>query len=73
MRATLIHYERVRNLGNYENERIGIDIQLEEGEKAEEALRLARLFVNRHMRGVESKNTDLEIISDEMEGVTENG
>ena len=77
MRATLIRYERVHNLGNFENERIGIEIQLEEGEKADEAIRLAKIFVNRQLHAAmpETEASELEIITSEIdeEGQTENG
>lgn len=69
MRATKVLYERVHNLGNYENERIGIEIQLDEGEKADEALRLARVFVNRGLRPVmdETDETELEIMASQLD------
>lgn len=69
MRATKVLYERVHNLGNYENERIGIEIQLDEGEKADEALRLARVFVNRSLRPVmdETDETELEIMASQLD------
>jgi hypothetical protein len=69
VRATTVTYERVHNLGNFENERVGIEIQLDEGEKADEALRLARVFVNRGLRPVldESDDTELEIIASQLD------
>lgn len=69
MRATTVRYERVHNLGNYENEKIAIEIQLEEGEKANDALRLARIFVNRQLSPVmeESDETELQIIASQLE------
>lgn len=65
MRATTITYKRVHNLGNYENEQIGIEIALEDGEKAEEALRLARVFVNRSLSPVmaDDDRTEIEMIA----------
>ena len=76
MRATKITYERVHNLGNYENERVGIEIQIDEGEKADEALRLARIFVNRGLRPVldETDETELEIMASQVDAEgTSNG
>jgi hypothetical protein len=69
VRATTVTYERVHNLGNFENERVGIEIQLDEGEKADEALRLARVFVNRGLRPVldETDDTELEIIASQLD------
>lgn len=46
MKAKTIKYERVINLGNYESERIGIEIELEGGERAAAALDLAKKFVS---------------------------
>jgi hypothetical protein len=69
VRATTVTYERVHNLGNFENERIGIEIQLDEGEKADEALRLARVFVNRGLRPVmdETDETEIEIMASQLD------
>jgi hypothetical protein len=69
MRATKITYERVHNLGNFENERVGIEIELDEGEKADEALRLARIFVNRGLHPVMDENdqTELEIVASQLD------
>jgi hypothetical protein len=69
MRATKILYERVHNLGNYENERVGIEIELDEGEKADEALRLARIFVNRGLNPVMDENdqTELQIVASQLD------
>jgi hypothetical protein len=62
-------YERVHNLGNYENERVGIEIELDEGEKADEALRLARIFVNRGLNPVMDENdqTELQIVASQLD------
>lgn len=66
MRATKVTYERVHNLGNFENERVGIEIELEGDDKAEEALRLARIFVNRGLRGSDGETThNHSIVADE--------
>jgi hypothetical protein len=45
MKATKIYYKKLFNLGNYENEEVGIEIELE-GEKAADVLEKAKLFVN---------------------------
>lgn len=50
MKATKVNYEKTFNLGNYQNEVIGIEIELAEGEKASEAIEKAKRFV-------ESKHT----------------
>lgn len=52
MRATKIYYKRLFNLGNYQNEEIGIEIEIQEGEKAIEVLQKAKLFI----AGLDPKN-----------------
>lgn len=48
IRCKEIFYERTINTGQYENEKIGITLEIEEGVKAVEALQHAREFVNKH-------------------------
>lgn len=45
MKAKKIYYEKCFNLGNYQNEKIGIEIELEEGEKVQDVLKAAKTFV----------------------------
>lgn len=52
MKATKIYYKRLFSLGNYQNEEIGIEIEIEEGEKAKDVLQKAKLFVS----GLDPKN-----------------
>ena len=46
MKATKIYYQKCFNLGNYENEVIGIELEIEQGEKASGVLEKARYFAN---------------------------
>ena len=46
MKATKIYYEKCFNLGNFENEKIGIELITEDGEKASDVLKQAKNFVN---------------------------
>ncbi|MEI8087528.1 MAG: hypothetical protein WCG93_15065 [Paludibacter sp.] len=46
MKATKIIYKRLFNLGNYQNEEIGIELEIEEGETAAQVLAKAKQFVN---------------------------
>lgn len=46
MKAKKIIYEKLFNLGNYQHEKIGIEIEIEEGEKAKDVLEKAKQFVN---------------------------
>lgn len=41
----IVRYERLFNLGNYENEKIGISVPVEDGETADQALARAQAFV----------------------------
>ena len=45
MKATKIYYKKLFSLGNYQNEEIGIEIEIEKGEKAKDVLKKAKLFV----------------------------
>lgn len=46
MKATKIYYEKCFNLGNFENEKIGIELIVEDGELAKDVLAKAKQFVN---------------------------
>lgn len=48
MKATKVSYSRVFGLPNYENEKISIEIEVGEGEKAQDVLDLAKKFCNRN-------------------------
>lgn len=52
MKATKIYYKRLFSLGNYQNEEIGIEIEVQEGEKAIDVLQKAKQFVS----GLDPKN-----------------
>jgi len=47
MRASSVEYSRVKTLPGFCNEKVGIALELEDGEKAEEALAKARAFVGK--------------------------
>ncbi len=49
MKAKTITYSRLVSLGNFENQKIEICIELEEGEKASEAFDAAKKFVNKRV------------------------
>ena len=53
MKAIKIYYEKCFNLGNYENEKIGIEVLIEE-ESAVEALKAAKDFVETQGTGRQS-------------------
>ena len=56
-----IYYEKCINLGNYENEKIGIEILLEDDDTAKDAMNKAREFVFKQSMG---KRRELENIMD---------
>ena len=45
MKATKIYYKRLFNLGNFQNAEIGIELEVEENEKAENVIKKAIEFV----------------------------
>ncbi len=51
MQATKISYEQVKNLGNYQSARYGIEVTLNEGESAAEAMERAKKFVDHYING----------------------
>lgn len=46
MKATKIYYQKCFNLGNYQNEVVGIELEIEAGEKAIDVLEKAKQFVD---------------------------
>jgi hypothetical protein len=65
MKATKIFYKKLIGLGNFENEQIGIELEIGDGETAEQVLEQAKRFVNGKK---ESENQDynqaLRVLSD---------
>ena len=65
MKATKIFYKRLINLGNYEHEEIGIELEVEEGEKALDVLEKAKQFVYKNHpdsdRELRDKQRELEL------------
>ena len=55
MEATKIYYEKCFNLGNYENEKMGVEVELEQGEEAADALCRARGLINGLFRSEKDK------------------
>lgn len=43
-----IYYKKLFNLGEYQNEEIGIELEVEEGDMAADVLERAKQFVNKH-------------------------
>lgn len=59
MKTTSINYSKVFSLGNYENEKIGVEIEIQEGDDIQKVIQTAREFVefNHKLNGL---NTELE-------------
>lgn len=53
MKAHKVIYEKLFNLGNYTHEKIGIEVEIESGEKAEDVLKKAKMFVIKNSVGHE--------------------
>ena len=47
MKATKITYQRCFNLGNYENEVIGVEVEIEEGERFKDVFENAKKCVEK--------------------------
>lgn len=56
MKTSNIHYSKVFSLGNYENEKIGVDIEVQEGDDIQKVIQQARQFVefNHQLNGIQS-------------------
>lgn len=64
MKTTLIHYSKVFSLGNFQNEKIGVDIEIQEGDDVQKAIQEARAFVefNHKLNGLNSELEQQEYI-----------
>lgn len=62
MKAITIHYEKCFALGNYEHEKIGIELEVEQGERAEAVLKAAKRFVHETFEKI--KQSREKLISD---------
>jgi len=58
MKTKTVSYSKVFSLGNYENEKIGVEIEIQEGDDVQKAIQDARQFVefNHKLNGF---NTEL--------------
>lgn len=58
MKATKIYYKELRTTGQYNNREVGIELEIEEGEKASDVAHKARLFVQSQLAS-SNLNADL--------------
>lgn len=67
MKATKIYYQKCFNLGNFQNEVVGIELAVEEGEKAVDVLEKAKQFVESKdlvAASIQEYENSLRIVSD---------
>ena len=68
MEIRTINYQKTFNLGNYQSERIGVEIALEQGESANKAIDLAKQFVeechlnNQKVQALQQEEEPVEVI-----------
>lgn len=62
MKTLSVSYHKVFNLGDYSNEKIGVDIQLEPGDNVQDATNKARDFVENQFQLNSQKNKYLRAI-----------
>ena len=57
MKVKTVTYSKVFSLGNYENEKIGTEIEIQEGDDVQKAIQKAREFVeyNHKLNGLVSE------------------
>ena len=49
MKVTIVRYEKLVNLGNFSNQKQGVEVQLEDGETPSEAVKRAMAFVEKNL------------------------
>lgn len=62
MKTKSITYSKVFSLGNYENEKIGVEIEIQDGDDVQKAIQDARQFVefNHKLNGFNSELSQCE-------------
>ena len=58
MKIQNIHYERCQGLPNFSNLKVGVTVQVEEGESPDEAFEKARVFVHAKIRLLSGEKLD---------------
>jgi hypothetical protein len=65
MHITLINYTKTFNLGSYQSEKIGVEININEGEDAKEALSTAKALVHEfYMEGLPVHPEIFSVVAD---------
>lgn len=62
MKVKTVSYSKVFSLGNYENEKLGVEIELQEGDDVQKAMQDARQFVefNHKVNGLVKEQSQCE-------------
>lgn len=62
MKVKTVSYSKVFSLGNYENEKLGVEFEIAEGDDVQKAMQKAREFVefNHKLNGVVNEQTQCE-------------
>lgn len=62
MKTKAIQYHKVFSLGNYENEKIGVEIEVQEGDDIQKVIQQARQFVefNHKLNGLTTELAECE-------------
>jgi hypothetical protein len=60
MKVKTLEYSKLKNLGDYENEKIGVVVELEDGESPVDALKRAKNFIhNAQKKSINQSTYDL--------------
>ncbi len=62
MKTKMISYSKVFSLGNFENEKLGVEIEIQEGDDVQKAIQQARSFVefNHKLNGLSTELSQCE-------------
>lgn len=62
MKVKTVSYSKVFSLGNYQNEKLGVEFELAEGDDVQKAMQKAREFVefNHKLNGIVNEQTQCE-------------
>jgi len=63
MKVISIRYDRLVNTGNYNHEKYGIEIQLDDGDKAQDAIDSAKRLINKQIDITETERAIAEKIN----------
>ncbi len=61
MKTKSVHYSKVFNLGDYQNEKIGVDIEIEEGDQVQNVIDKAKDFVENQHQLAKQKQSYLQM------------